>query len=189
MLFRSFILTQVGVTGGLPALVTGSVVISLGLAPVFGLTTEIIVGSAPAEQAGAASGISETGAELGGALGLAALGSVGVALYRGDVADRLPAAVPADAADAARDTLGGAVGVAAQLPGDLGQAVLDVSRDAFVHGMQLTAGIAAVIAAGLAVLAVTALRHVSPADHGEQAPEHDAEVVELEPADDKALAA
>ncbi|MGH3461377.1 MAG: MFS transporter [Kribbellaceae bacterium] len=161
------LLTQVGVSGGLPALITGSVVISLGLAPVFGLTTEMIVGSAPAEQAGAASGISETGAELGGALGLAALGSVGVALYRGDVSDKLPAGVPADAAEAARDTLGGAVGVAAQLPGDLGAGVLTVAREAFVHGMQLTAGIASVLAVGLAVLAFTALRHVQPADHAQ----------------------
>jgi MFS transporter, DHA2 family, multidrug resistance protein len=173
------LLTQVGVSGGLPTLVIASVVISLGLAPVFGLTTEMIVGSAPAEQAGAASGISETGAELGGALGLAALGSVGVTLYRGEVSDKLPAGVPTEAADAARDTLGGAVGVAAQLPGDLGTAVLDVAREAFVDGMQLTAGIAAVIAAGLAVLAITALRHVSPANHDQ--PEATAE---QQPAED-----
>ena len=165
------LLTQVGVSGGLPTLVTASVVISLGLAPVFGLTTEMIVGSAPAEQAGAASGISETGAELGGALGLAALGSIGVALYRGEVSDKLPAGVPTEAADAARDTLGGAVGVAAQLPGDLGSAVLNVARQAFVDGMQLTAGIAAVIAVGLAVLAITSLRHISPATHDEPAEE------------------
>ncbi len=63
------VLTQVGTTGGLPALVAASIIISLGMAPVFGLTTEMIVGSAPPERAGAASGISETGAELGGALG------------------------------------------------------------------------------------------------------------------------
>ncbi len=102
----------------------GSVIISLGLAPVFGLTTELIVGSAPPEQAGAASGISETGAELGGALGIAIMGSIGVAIYRGELADRLPAAVPAEAAEAARDTLGSAAAVAGQLPGELGAAVL-----------------------------------------------------------------
>jgi DHA2 family multidrug resistance protein-like MFS transporter len=79
------LLTQVGVTGGLPALVTASVIISLALAPVFGLTTELIVGSAPPEKAGSASGISETGAELGGALGIAILGSIGVAIYRGQL--------------------------------------------------------------------------------------------------------
>jgi hypothetical protein len=42
-----------------------------------------------------------------------------------------------------------------------------VAREAFVHGMQLTAGIASVLAVGLAVLAFTALRHVQPADHAQ----------------------
>ena len=76
------VLTQVTVTDGLTEILIGSVVISLGLGPVFGLTTEMIVGSAPPEKAGAASGISETAAELGAALGIAVLGSVGVAIYR-----------------------------------------------------------------------------------------------------------
>jgi MFS transporter, DHA2 family, multidrug resistance protein len=152
------LLTQVGVSGGLPALVAGSVVISLGLAPVFGLTTELIVGSAPPERAGAASGISETGAELGGALGIAIMGSIGVAIYRADLADRLPAEVPAGAAAIARDTLGSAVAVAAELPAQLGAAVLEGAREAFVQGMQLSSAIAAVVAVGLAILALRILR-------------------------------
>src|SRR4029453_15013091 len=110
------VLTQVPATDGLIPLVSASVIISLGLAPVFGLTTELIVGSAPPERAGAASGISETGAELGGALGLALLGSIGVAIYRGALDPSLLVDLPPDAATAARDTLGGAVGVAGSLP-------------------------------------------------------------------------
>ena len=152
------ILTQVGADGDLLALVAASVVISLGLAPVFGLTTEMIVGSAPPEKAGAASGISETGAELGGALGIAILGSLGVAIYRATLGEQLPADVPRAAADAARDTLGGAVAVAEQLPSELGTVVLEVAREAFVQGMQLSAAIAAVVAAGLALLAFVILR-------------------------------
>ena len=159
-----FVLSQVGVTDGLVPLVLGSVIISLGLAPVFGLTTELIVGSAPPEQAGAASGISETGAELGGALGIAIMGSIGVAIYRSELADRLPAAVPAEAAEAARDTLGSAAAVAGQLPGELGAAVLAAAREAFVAGMQLSSAIAAGIGVALAVLALFALRNQRPAD-------------------------
>ena len=156
-------LTQVGPSGGLPMLVAASVVISVGLAPVFGLTTELIVGSAPPERAGAASGISETGAELGGALGIAILGSIGVAIYRGEIADRLPASVPAEAQSVVSDTLGSAVAISGQLPAQLGAAVLDTAREAFVHGMQLTSGIAAVMAVGLALLAVAMLRgHGTP---------------------------
>jgi DHA2 family multidrug resistance protein-like MFS transporter len=156
------VLAQVDVSGGLVPLVIGSVIISLGLAPVFGLTTELIVGSAPPEQAGAASGISETGAELGGALGIAIMGSVGVAIYRGRLADQLPPGVPAEAAEAARDTLGSAVDVAARLPDQLGPAVLDTAREAFVAGMQLTSVIAAAIGVGLAVLALVVLRNQPP---------------------------
>jgi DHA2 family multidrug resistance protein-like MFS transporter len=156
--FGLVVLTQVATEGGVPTLVTASVIISLGLAPVFGLTTEMIVGSAPPEKAGAASGISETGAELGGALGIAILGTIGVAIYRATLGAELPAEIPAAAADAARDTLGAAVAAADSLPDALGATVLGVARDAFVAGMQLTAAIAAVVAAGLAVLALVMLR-------------------------------
>jgi DHA2 family multidrug resistance protein-like MFS transporter len=154
------VLTQVGGSDGLAVVVISSVIISLGLAPVLSLTTELIVGSAPPERAGAASGISETAAELGGALGISILGSIGVALYRSGVSGALPAGVPAEAATVARDTLGGAVAVAAQLPGQVGTTLVEVAREAFVGGMQLAAGISAVVAIGVAVLAVVMLRNV-----------------------------
>jgi DHA2 family multidrug resistance protein-like MFS transporter len=154
------ILTQVGAVDGLVPLVAGSVVISLGLAPVFGLTTELIVGSAPPERAGAASGIAETGSELGGALGIAVLGSIGVAVYRGEVADSIPTGLPAEAALAARDTLGAAVAVAEQLPDRLGTALVDAARTAFVDGMHLTTAIATVLAVALAAIAFAMLRDV-----------------------------
>jgi DHA2 family multidrug resistance protein-like MFS transporter len=169
------ILTQVGGSNGLVAVVIGSVIISLGLAPVFSLTTDLIVGSAPPERAGAASGISETASELGGALGISVLGSIGVALYRGHIADALPTGVPADATVVARDTLGGAVAVAGQLPAELGTAVLQVARDAFVQGMQVATTISAVIAVGVAILAVVMLRNVGSGAEREAAADAEAE--------------
>jgi len=163
-------LTQAGVANSLGLVIAASVVIAVGLAPVLTLTTDLIVGSAPPERAGAASGISETAVELGGALGLSVLGSLGLAIYRGDLA-RLPAAVPPDAAAAARDTLGGAVKVAAMLPNSLGMAVLDVSRGAFVQAMQVAASISAIAALAVAAFAFAALRHVPTraAESAEQA--------------------
>jgi DHA2 family multidrug resistance protein-like MFS transporter len=151
------LLTQVGVSNGLWILVASSVIISLGLGPVFGLTTELIVGSAPPERAGAASGISETASELGGALGIAILGSIGVAIYRARLVTDLPPSVPAEAAIAARDTLGRAVDVATQLPGEAGAVLLEAARGAFVYGMQLSSAIAAAVAVGLVVLTIRAL--------------------------------
>ena len=154
------VLTRVGGSADLAILVVASFVVSLGLAPVFTATTDLIVGSAPPERAGAASGISETGSELGGALGIAILGSIGVAIYRGRLADTLPAGVPSQAASAARDTLGGAAAVAERLPADIGAALLAASREAFTAGLQVTAGISAVVAIGIAVLAAAMLRDV-----------------------------
>jgi MFS transporter, DHA2 family, multidrug resistance protein len=156
------VLTQVGgsANADLAILAGASLVISLGLAPVFTATTDLIVSSAPPERAGAASGISETGGELGGALGIAILGSIGVAVYRGELADALPAGVPSEAAAVARDTLGGAVGVAAQLPDAVGTALLDAVREAFIRGMQLTVSLSATVAVGVAVMATVLLREV-----------------------------
>jgi DHA2 family multidrug resistance protein-like MFS transporter len=165
------LLTRLGVSpdADLAILAGASLVVSLGLAPVFTATTELIVGSAPPERAGAASGISETGAELGGALGIAILGSIGVAIYRGGLGDALPAGIPDAAATAARDTLGGAVAVAAQLPGELGAALLVAARDSFIQGLRLTAALSAVLAVGIAVLATVLLRAVRPSGQAEPA--------------------
>jgi MFS transporter, DHA2 family, multidrug resistance protein len=130
---------------------------------VFAATTDLIVGSAPPERAGAASGISETGAELGGALGIAILGSIGLAVYRAQLADALPAGVSSQDAAAAQDTLGGAVGVAAQLPTEIGTALLASARQAFTTGLQVTSALSAAVATGIAVLATLMLRDVRSA--------------------------
>ena len=79
---RSCLASGLDAGTGIPLIVVASIVISLGLAPVITLATELIVGSAPPEQAGAATGMSETSGELGGALGIAILGSLGTAVYR-----------------------------------------------------------------------------------------------------------
>jgi len=165
------VLTRVGGSpdADLAVLAVASLVVSLGLAPVFTATTDLIVGSAPPERAGAASGISETGAELGGALGIAILGSIGVAIYRGQLAATLPAGVPSQAAAAAGDTLGGAVGVAHQLPEGVGAALLGAAREAFTMGLQVTAAISAVVAVGIAVLATFLLRGVRASSQAEPA--------------------
>ena len=151
------ILTRVDGTSGLTAVVAGSAVLALGLGPVFTLAADLVVGSAPAERAGAASAINETSSELGGALGIAVLGSVGTALYRSEVGDAIPATAPPEAAEAARDTLGGAVGAAGQLPATL----LDTATQAFAHGLQLAALISAALLLVVAVIAARFLRESS----------------------------
>jgi MFS transporter, DHA2 family, multidrug resistance protein len=150
-------LTQVGASS-LPIVVVACVVMMVGFGMVVTLTSDLIIAAAPEERAGAASAISETGSELGGALGIAVLGSIGTAVYRREVADAIPSAIPPEAAATARDTLGGAVGVAGQLPDQLGLALLDASRAAFVDGFQLVAICGVAIMIGLVGLAALWLR-------------------------------
>ena len=158
-------LTQLSVESGLGILIGTSIVYSLGIAPVFTLTNDLILGTAPPEKAGAASGISETGAELGGALSIAILGTIGTAVYRTQVQDGIPAAVPADEAETARDTLGGAVAVSAELPAALADQVLEAARLAFTQGLQVVALVSAIIAALAAVGVAVFLRQVRAAPH------------------------
>src|SRR5262245_29366951 len=71
------VLAGVGGEHALATLVAGSVILSLGMAPIFTLSTDLVIGTAPPERAGAAGALSETSSELGGALGIAVLGSIG----------------------------------------------------------------------------------------------------------------
>jgi DHA2 family multidrug resistance protein-like MFS transporter len=154
------ILTQIDSGTGLGLAVLGSVVFSAGFGPIFILATDLILGTAPPERAGAASAISETGAELGGAVGIAVLGSIGTAVYRSGVIDAVPQGVPILAADAARDTLGGAVVVAGNLPGESGEALLGTAREAFLQGFNIVALTGAIVAVIVATLVAVLLRDV-----------------------------
>ena len=157
------LLTRVEGTAGLAIIVTGSVIYSLGLSPVVILATDLIVGSAPVERAGAASAISETSSELGGALGIALLGSVGTAVYRLHVADNVPAGLPPEAASAARATLGGAAAVAGRLPDAVGAELLQAARQAFAQAFEMAAVINTALAIATAILAAVLLRGVHKA--------------------------
>jgi MFS transporter, DHA2 family, multidrug resistance protein len=160
--FGFILLALVDAPGDLALLVVASVIFSLGLAPTYIMATDMIVTAAPPERAGAASAISETGTELGGALGIAIIGSIGAAIYRSMMAGNVPAALSPDAAAAARSTLGGALATVDQLPPDLGGAMLDAGRVAFTQGMIVSAGMAAAAMLTIAAMALIWLRAVRP---------------------------
>jgi DHA2 family multidrug resistance protein-like MFS transporter len=156
------------------------VVCWLGISPVVILATDLIVGSAPVERAGAASAISETSSEFGGALGIAILGSIGTAVYRSVMADAVPGGVPPEAMEAARGTLGGALAVAERLPAQLGAGLLGTAREAFAQAFEVAAAISAAIALATAIVAVLLLRRVRTGSEHERQPE--AEQVVANPA-------
>jgi DHA2 family multidrug resistance protein-like MFS transporter len=169
-------LTQVDSTAGLGLLIASFIVLYPGVNPAMAFTTNLVVGSVPPEKAGAASGLSTTANDLGISLGIALIGSIGVASYRNEIEGTLPAGLPADVAAAARDSIDGAVAAAGQLSTDLGATVLEPARAAFTSGLNVGALIAAVVAGLGAVLAATRLRHVPPTGSAPAAESASAEV-------------
>jgi MFS transporter, DHA2 family, multidrug resistance protein len=164
------VLTQTSATAGPAVLIGGFVLASFGGGPLVALGTNLVVSSAPPEKAGSAAGVAQTGNELGYALGIATLGSIGTAVYRTQIADAIPTGIPAAAADAARDTLAGATAAAASLPDQVAAPLLAVARDAFTVGLHVVALVAAAVLAGIAVLIMTTLRHLTPIGQAESSP-------------------
>jgi len=142
----------------LAVLVVGMVIYSIGISPVVILATDLIVGCAPVERAGAAGAISETSSELGGALGIAVLGSVGTAVYRAAMAHALPSGVPLPAAEVARTTLGAALAEAGKLSGPLGTDLASMARGSFVEAFQVASAVCAGISIATAVMILLLLR-------------------------------
>jgi EmrB/QacA subfamily drug resistance transporter len=119
----------------------GQVVISLlvlaaGLALVMPTATESIMGSLPPAKAGVGSAVNDTTRELGGALGVAVLGSVMSSAYRPKVTDAIEGfPVPQGAANAITDQIGAAMSVAERIGGEPGRLLADTASRAFTDGM------------------------------------------------------
>ncbi|UUU25101.1 MFS transporter [Streptomyces sp. DSM 40750] len=147
-------------TDSLWPVLAGSGVLAAGIVTVLSQMTDLALGAAPVERAGSASSLLETSQEFGGALGMAVLGSIGTAVYHHE----MPASAPAPA----RETLGGALAVADQLPGAAGESLTTAARAAFTSGMQGAALAGAVVLLGAAGLAVGALRGVGARERDEK---------------------
>jgi MFS transporter, DHA2 family, multidrug resistance protein len=144
-------LTVIDQTTGYPLLGAALLVVGIGAGFSFTVTADVILGSVPKEQAGAASAVSETAYELGAALGIAVLGSIVTGVYRGFPG---PTGTPPEA----HESLGGAVEVASSLPPHTAEAMLDAARTAFVDGLTVAAGAGAAVLLAAAVAAWFMLR-------------------------------
>uniref|UniRef100_UPI0037449B58 MFS transporter n=1 Tax=Spiractinospora alimapuensis TaxID=2820884 RepID=UPI0037449B58 len=145
---------------GITLAVFAFVLVGVGVGFSDTITNDAILASAPPEKAGAASAISETAYELGAALGVAVLGSILTVVYStriGVVPD-----VPASAMTEARETLGGAVEAARDLPADVATSLVATAQDAFTQGLQIASLAGAVLVAYAGVQAFLALRRVRP---------------------------
>ncbi|HEY1250038.1 MAG TPA: MFS transporter [Thermoanaerobaculia bacterium] len=154
------ILARAGVSAGLAAVAVGSALWALGSSPAFTLANDLIIAAAPPERAGAAAGISETSAELGGALGIALLGSLGTVTYRSRMEAAALPGIPRDLLAQARGTLGGAAAAASggRLSAPDAAGLLREAHEAFVASMSLVSVICAVLVVATAIVTAVLLR-------------------------------
>ncbi len=139
-------------------LIAGTVIMGLGIMPMSILGTDLVISAAPPNKAGAASAISETAAELGMALGIAIIGSIGTAVYRYQMASNLPTAISDSQAERAIDTLSGALHVAAQLPATQAEQLLHSTHYAFTQALHTNALVSAIIVTVTAIFTALLLR-------------------------------
>ncbi|MER5494725.1 MFS transporter [Streptomyces sp. NPDC002490] len=167
------VLARMHVESGVATLVTGTVVMAAGITLVMTVTSDLVIATAPPDRAGSVSGLSQTATEFGGAFGVAILGSVGTAVYRADLTDRVPQGLPPSAVRSAKDTLGGAVEAADRLPGATGAELLTVAREAFAAGLRAASWTAAGLLLLMAAVSLVLLRHARGADADAAGPEPD----------------
>ncbi|GAB3450046.1 MFS transporter [Streptomonospora sediminis] len=152
-----FVLMALLPGGGAGLMAVAFALLGTGIGLAETLTNGTVLTAAPPQQAGAASAVSETAYELGGALGVALLGSLLTAVYRirlGDVAG-----VGDRAMAAASETLGGASAVAdGGLSPETAAVLMAAARDAFTDGVQVTSALAAGVTLAAGVVAWVFLR-------------------------------
>lgn len=150
------LLARIGVGSDYAHLVQSQIVLAFGMALSMAPATEAIMGSLPPAKAGVGSAVNDTTRELGGALGIAVLGSLFASRY----SSRLRPAVddlPDHVGDAALDSVAGAAEIAATIGGTAGDTLVRSATQAFVEGLQLAAFVGACTAVVGAVIAAAFL--------------------------------
>lgn len=154
----------VATNSGLPVLLTGMALLTFGIGAASTLNSDIVLTAAAPEKAGAASALSETGAELGGAVGIAILGTIGSTVYRHRMDEALPSDTPPEIAGPLRESVGEAHAVAGSLPEPAASQLNAAASSSFVDGLTLAASWSAGLMAASAVAIYFLLRTAAGSD-------------------------
>ena len=157
-------LSRVGVDANYPYFALCLVVLSAGMGNTAAPSTASIMSAMPMRKAGVGSAVNDTSRELGGALGVAVLGSLAASHYSTALAAKIPADVPQRLVDIATSSVGAAVQFADRLGGAAGAALAAAARSAFVDAMQLAVLVGAVIAVVASGLVFRYMPHPAPAE-------------------------
>ncbi len=142
----------------------GTFLFSLGSSPVLLFTTGMLVNSAPPEKAGAAAALSETSNELGGALGIAILGSLGTFLYGRKLAQAALEFERASPEMTINGTLESTLRAVEKLPLEIAAPLKTLVHTAYIESFEMVMLVSSLILFFLAGLVVSRLKHAKLED-------------------------
>lgn len=147
------LLSTLGTDTRYPVVISFLIIMSAGMGMTMAPATESVMGSLPRDMAGVGSAINDTTRQVGGAVGVAIIGSIASSIYAGKI-DTVAANLGLDAAatSTAESSLGAAQKVAAQL-GGAAQGLVSGANQAFVDSMTTCMIFSACIIAATAVFA------------------------------------
>jgi EmrB/QacA subfamily drug resistance transporter len=141
------ILSTISDTSGYGTVLTALMIMGFGMGSAMAPATESIMGAVPQAKAGVGSAVNDTTRQVGGALGVAILGSLLSTAY-GNSMESTTAALPPEAAHAAGDSVGAALAIAERVGGPQGVALTQAAHSAFIDAMSTTV----LVGAGVALL-------------------------------------
>jgi DHA2 family multidrug resistance protein-like MFS transporter len=127
--------------------------LGIGMGITVAPATGSIMSAVPLNKAGVGSAVNDTTREVGGALGIAVLGSIANSAYRSGISDDVLASLPREAAGPASESIGAAVQIAGdpRLPAEVALRLGEEARAAFTDAFNSSLASAAVIAAVIGV--------------------------------------
>jgi len=152
----TLLLSRVGITSSYLQLVSSMVVLAVGMGLAMSPTTDLLMSAVPKARAGMGSAMNDTTRELGGALGIAVLGSVLASQYGSKIATAI-AGLPEAAKQAAASSLAGAMAVGNQIGGTAGNSLISAAKDAWMSGFHASQIIGAAIITVAAIVAFIGL--------------------------------
>jgi len=155
-----FVFTNFDVTTAYWIVGLSLVAMAYGMGNIMAPSTDAVMGAVPVAKAGVASATNDVARQVSGAMGVAVIGSVFNSAYTSNVSEAV-ASLPAQAAEAAGNSIGGALGVAGSLPDAASAALAEAAKQGFVDAM----GVAIFIPIGLAILGAILVARFMPARH------------------------
>jgi len=146
-------LSTLTIASGYGHVLVSIMILGSGMALAMTPATESIMGSLPLAKAGVGSAMNDTTRQIGGALGVAILGSVFASAYTATLQPWL-AGLSANTATAAQSSVGAAIAIGNQVGGVAGIALVTASKSAFIHAMDRGLAVGAFVALVGAVVAL-----------------------------------